>query len=336
MKLVVGMGTIDDYPALVEAGADEVFCGYISAQWGMRYGDQAPMNRREVLYPNVQIGSESELAILARMQEAFKVPVTLTLNAPYYMEDMLLFLQEYAQRCSDMGFQDFIIADENLIHLYDCRQHISNKKKLIHLSGEYGELNRLVLDELNQYAQIKRIIFPRQTTIEEMKRLIPYSNASTFEAFFLNEKCHYTGAYCNSIHSDFFCHMCQVPYQLEKINHGAESNDATSNDSSCDVTLNCSGKVVALDHDQEDTIVSEEASNASGCGYCALWKLRDAGITHLKIVSRGNYVEDTIKDVKRARKALAILEASSTEQEYIQNMKEELFPEGCSKNCYYL
>ena len=33
MKIVAGLGCIDDYPLFCEAGADEFFCGYVT--WGM-------------------------------------------------------------------------------------------------------------------------------------------------------------------------------------------------------------------------------------------------------------------------------------------------------------
>lgn len=299
MKLVVGMGTIDDYPALVKAGADELFCGYIPADWGNTFGRETAMNRREVLFPNVQIGSESELAILAQMQSHYQIPVTLTLNAPVYPEAAIPYLLNYIRRCITIGFDSFIIADENLLKAIKE----SGLDLKLHLSGEYGELNHLVLQELSTFTEIERVILPRQTTIDEMKQLISLSHVKNHEAFFLNEKCHFTGAYCNSLHSDFFCHICQLPYKIED-RHAMPSE-------------------------------TSQAPNASGCAYCALWRLRDAGITHLKIVSRGNYTEETIKDVKRAKLALQFLEQATLEEEYISAMKKALFPEGCSRNCYY-
>ena len=38
MKIVAGMGSIDDYIRLVKAGADEVFCGYVPASEEFRVG----------------------------------------------------------------------------------------------------------------------------------------------------------------------------------------------------------------------------------------------------------------------------------------------------------
>ncbi len=68
---------------------------------------------------------------------------------------------------------------------------------------------------------------------------------------------------------------------------------------------------------------------------CALYDLQKAGITYLKIVGRGNYTEFMQQDIIRLKKALMILETAETKREFRDRMKQELFPDGCSQNCYY-
>ena len=48
MKITAGLGSVDDYPMYVEAGADECFCGYVPFAWAEKYGVLNPLNRREV------------------------------------------------------------------------------------------------------------------------------------------------------------------------------------------------------------------------------------------------------------------------------------------------
>ena len=55
MKITAGLGSVDDYLPYVEAGADEFFCGYVPYEWMKNGGLTYPLNRREVLYYNVQI-----------------------------------------------------------------------------------------------------------------------------------------------------------------------------------------------------------------------------------------------------------------------------------------
>ena len=61
MKITAGLGSIDEYERFVQAGADEFFCGYVPFSWAEKYGTIMPLNRREVLCYNVQLGAYSEL-----------------------------------------------------------------------------------------------------------------------------------------------------------------------------------------------------------------------------------------------------------------------------------
>ena len=74
----------------------------------------------------------------------------------------------------------------------------------------------------------------------------------------------------------------------------------------------------------------------SAGGLCALYDLGQAGITHLKIVGRGNHPDRMVEDIRAMKRALEILDASKDRETYQKRMKQELFLSGCSKNCYYL
>ena len=147
-----------------------------------------------------------------------------------------------------------------------------------------------------------------------------------YEAFFLNEMCHFTGAYCNSFHCDEFAHLCHVPYELGNIDGRKKSSLAAAEERS--------GLCVETEPDGYVT-------GATGCGLCALYDLKKAGVTHLKIVGRGNYAEYAKRDIMQARLALRILaevESMETGQaaQYQKRVRTELFRGGCTKNCYYL
>ena len=87
MKIVAGLGSIDEYIPYVKAGADEFFCGYVPYSWTEKYGTLLPLNRREVLCSNVQLGAFSELEILASMVKKYEKPVHLTFNSLYYIPE---------------------------------------------------------------------------------------------------------------------------------------------------------------------------------------------------------------------------------------------------------
>lgn len=308
MKIVAGLGAVEDYQTLVQAGADEVFFGYVPHSWNKKYGNLMPLNRREVLYYHVQIGTFSEMKILSKMMNAMGVPVTITFNALYYTEKQYEEIAEMISQLMAIGFTRYIIADIGLLIFLRQKGIDCN----IHISGEMGEVNRLTFSILKPY-DISRMIFHRQNTIQDIKSCIAENQNETieYEAFFLNERCQFHGGFCNSMHCDELTHMCRVPYQLVPMKN---ENDR-------------------LDIPRTEPGEIPDVVGGTGCGLCALPLLKDAGVTHLKIVGRGNFVECMTRDIKYARRAIQIMEedTSSYQQRII-----ELLGGQCSHDCYYV
>lgn len=324
MKIVAGLGSIDEYETFVKAGADEFFCGYVPFSWAEKYGVLHPLNRREVLFYNVQIGSMSELQILKKMVDYYGKPVELTFNSIYYTGEQYPVIAEIITQCMAAGFENFIIADPALM-LYLRQQKINCG---IHLSGETAEVNRGMLEQMLPFG-IRRVIFHRKNSLEDMQSYIKEADfPHEYEAFILNELCHFSGAFCNSLHCDELTHLCRVPYELGNL-HKKEETDAAQKDvAETDRIQGKEGKGLPLDEDGYLT-------GSTGCGLCALYRMKQVGITHLKLVGRGNYTDFMEKDIRQLRKVLDILENSDSEAQYQKKMKASLFPDGCSQNCYY-
>jgi len=324
MKIVAGLGSIDEYETFVKAGADEFFCGYVPFSWAEKYGVIHPLNRREVLFYNVQIGSMSELQILKKMVDYYGKPVKLTFNSIYYTGEQYPVIAEIITQCMAAGFENFIIADPALM-LYLRQQKINCG---IHLSGETAEVNRGMLEQMLPFG-IRRVIFHRKNSLEDMQSCIKEADfPHEYEAFILNELCHFSGAFCNSLHCDELTHLCRVPYELGNL-HKKEETDAAQKDvAETDRIQGKEGKGLPLDEDGYLT-------GSTGCGLCALYRMKQVGITHLKLVGRGNYTDFMEKDIRQLRKVLDILENSDSEAQYQKKMKASLFPDGCSRNCYY-
>ncbi len=332
MKLTVGLGSVDEYIRFSEAGADEFFCGYVPYSWTQKYDTMMPLNRREVLCSNVQLGAFSELEILASMIRDYQRPVHLTFNSLFYLPEQYPEIAKIMKACMCLGFQSYIIADPALI-LY-LREH--NIDCEIHLSGETGEVNSRMVDFFQQFS-LKRVIFHRKSSFDDMKAVInaekSYGGLRTeteFEAFILNEMCQFTGAFCNSLHCDELGHLCRIPYWLKPLKESCTGSSFRQLRPS--VPAASSQTDVPNDSDLPEGYLC----GATGCGLCALYRLREIGITHLKLVGRGNYTDFMEQDIRMLRQALAILETSTSEKDFQLNMREQLFPQGCSSHCYYL
>ncbi len=339
MKITSGLGSIDDYPRYVRAGADELFCGYVPFSWSEKYGTVLPLNRREVLNYNVQIGSFSELEILANMVQKYQKPVHLAFNSLYYRQEQYEEITQIIQQCRSIGFDSYILADPALL-VYLRKEKIDCE---VHLSGDLGTVNS-AMTEVFAKEYPKRIIFQRKNTISEMRAVIRHITAqkeaarkewtypTEFEAFALNELCQFSGAFCNSLHCDEMGYLCRVPYWKKPMSFSESKLEKQEK--------NRPGENISISEwDSASELmnpVSEDGylCGATGCGLCTLKQLSDAGITHLKLVGRGNYTDFMERDIRNLRRTLEILEDSSTEEEYIRAMKAELFPNGCSHMCY--
>ncbi len=323
MKIVAGLGSVDEYIRYCEAGADEFFCGYVPYEWTKKYGTMTALNRREVLCCNVQIGGREEMEILSSMMRVYNKPVHLTFNSLYYLPEQYPLICRMISDCLGMGFRSYIIADPALI-LYLYQQGIDCE---IHLSGELGEMNSGVA-EIFRKMNLKRIIFHRKNSAADMQAVIEavkrkqgaQADQMEYETFVLNELCQFSGSFCNSLHCDELGHLCRVPYWLEETGDNRsrknyELPDQTEEDEDTDITYLC---------------------GQSGCGLCELYALQKAGITHVKLVGRGNHVDSMEQDIRNLRKALEILEQAESEETFRKQMRQELFLNGCSRNCYYL
>lgn len=314
LKITAGIGTIEDYILYAKAGADEMFAGYIPHSWMEQQGAIHSLNRREVFYYNVQLGSRSELEILAEMAKEYQKPVTITLNSLTYGKEQYPLILKVIEECEELGFTSFIVADPTLLLWIRKHPLFCEGKIRIHLSGECGEVNTPMIREMKALG-VSRIIFHRKNTIADMKTMIQKERENgsrcSFEAFAMNEQCQFNGSFCNSLHCDELEPACRIPYLLQ---NGTD--------------------VAELKRDTEMN-ADPDLPGRTGCGLCALWRLQAAGVEYLKVVGRGNYTEDMIRDIQVLKKALLGMERCHSEEEYITSMKDEIFPHGCSGNCYY-
>ena len=158
-----------------------------------------------------------------------------------------------------------------------------------------------------------------------------------YEAFALNELCQFSGSFCNSLHCDELGHLCRVPYWMGEVSdkqrkRHAEAYGESGQQSQESVGYSEGGESDSIDEDAEAGYICGQ----SGCGLCELYALQKAGITHVKLVGRGNYVNSMEQDIRNLRKALKILGQAESEELFKKKMRQELFSGGCSGNCYYL
>ena len=342
MKITAGLGALEDYERLSAAGANELFAGFVPLDWLERYANFTPLNRREVLLQGIQLSTMDEMRLLTRRIADTGVPVALTFNSTCYLPEQYPRIAEMLEALGELGFQDWILADPALLY----HLHTRGIPGRVHLSGEAGCFSP---DALRFFARmgVSRCIFPRKITPEEMAAFPRALPELEYEAFALNELCHYSGAFCASLHCDELEHLCCVPYRPSgpAFSGGAPAQrrwseagpQATPSGPDCPSghalqSPDAGPEAGALQRQCAESIPEEESFSPfgeSGCALCALPALRRAGVTHLKIVGRGAHPESIARDIRLLRRALALGDASP------EALRTLLPGRRCAGRCYY-
>lgn len=320
MNVVVPLTWVDDYEDLVAAGADEFYTGYLPLKWIQKYSALSPVNRRENLVHKVNIHDSINLKKLADKVSRFGVPVKFTFNALNYSPNQYDDLMDVIYELLSYNFRTFIVADLGLLHKIvetkvDCK---------IHISGELSYASTLLFDFLEQYG-FSRYIFPRKTSLSEMESCILYNKEKKrlyeYEAFILNELCPYSGAMCNTLHSELHKNFCNLPNTI--VNKIPESTFMKKD-------LLIANKFKDFAQKREKALGDSDRNmtiGKTGCGLCDLQRMKEIGITHLKIVGRGANKERISSDIKYVKKI------ANTNNYCKQEISKEI---QCTKLCYYL
>ncbi len=278
MDIVAGLGSIDVFPALADAGADEVFVGYVPGGWYEKYSDFLPLNRREVRLQGIQIDAMGDMRMLHAMAADANVRVSVAFNSPVYAPQQYRMIGDMISDLHAAGYDRWIVADPGLMCAL-ARDHAPGR---IILSGEAGAFNADAIAFFADRFSISRCIFPRRTSIDEMAQCRARFPDMETEAFVLNENCRYSGAFCMSAHCDAFDPICRVAYRA------------------------CGSNIGDADHGAD---AADDDFGAGGCGICAIGALERAGVTHLKVVGRGAHPDLICRDVRVLRRALDMPEA---------------------------
>jgi len=332
MKVVTPLSDISSYEPLVEAGADEFFCGFIPFEWLKVYSSVLPLNRRENHAISWNICTLSSMKILRKMVEYYKVPVKITFNAHYYIESQYPVLIDIVKKLLESGFNNFIIADIAFIMYlrdkgFDCN---------IHLSGEAEVYNRMSIRFLDRF-NIARYVFPRKTPIENMKSCISNSGVlnKEYEAFILNALCQFSGGFCNALHCDELQPICSMPQKISKTN-GSQGKFAAVENTIRIKEIVDSGIRAKTEGKTTDSDKNKIPFGLEGCGVCKIKELMDIGVTHLKIVGRGYSLDSLINDVKNVREIINTAAIYDDYGKFENAVKENYFKNKCPEYCYYM
>jgi len=312
MRIISPVDRAEEAELLLEAGADELYGGYIPAEWRQRYGLLASINQRT--FEGAQLESREALAAVVSAAHRRGRSFSLTLNAPFYSEAQMPLLLEYVDRAVEVGIDGVILADLALLRLLR-RRHPG----LEYHASTLAHLSNSAAVEFYARQGVSRVVFPRHLTVAEMGTVVGKLPQVRFDAFLLVGKCPNTEGLCTFHHSrPDKIWPCEIPYRITPAAEPASP---------------------ALERAMLRQGSWSQTDRRHGCGLCAIPFLLQAGIYGLKLVGRGAATAQKVKNVQLASDFLALAASEHDFGAYRRRAvaaHRERFGAPCSPNvCYY-
>jgi putative protease len=311
MRIISPVDNLQEAAMLLEAGADELYGGYLPVEW-KDYSLAASLNQRT--FSAAQIGTENELREIVDLAHTRGGTFALTLNAPFYTDAQLPMLTDYIDRMVALGIDSLILADVGVLRFLKERHPVIeyHASTLAHLTNA-GSV-RLMAEQ-----GMQRVVLPRHLTVADMTAVIQQVPDVLFDAFLLVGKCPNTEGLCTFHHSSpEKLWPCEIPYEIAPLGNGASE-----------------GMQQAMKKQESWS----ETNRRHGCGLCAIPHLQKAGVHGLKLVGRGAPAAQKVRNVTLAKDFLLLVSEAVDPAEYRRKAMaahKERFGAACHQNvCYY-
>ncbi len=304
LQILSPVSRADETGPLIEAGADDLYCGVLPWDWRKNYSVAASLNRRQednpVICTTPHMTSFKELEKSIKIAHKQNSNVLLTLNEHYYDQGQYGYLIKYLEKALKAGVDGFIAGDVGII--LTIREMAPEAK--VHISTAGTAFNS---ETVHFYRDIgaSRIILPRHLSLEEIEKIAQNADGVELEAFVLNSRCANVDGFCTHQHglADF------IP----------EKNRKRDFENACMVPYNITADIKGCGHEKAEKLLQDRVSwerqhfwsamhiDERPCGACALYEFEKTGLAGVKIVGRQNTTEKKIKDVKFIRQLLKFL-----------------------------
>jgi len=354
MDILCPTNHVSEVRALGDAGATELYCGVMRPELLEEYTGSFSLNSRHVA--EASLPGFDELAQLVSAVHDRGMKVYAAYNAIYPpMQQQIL--RDEIDSAAATGIDGLIIADVPLM-IYTRKHHPEVKIIASTLAGAFNSRTCALFSKLGA----GRITLPRSLTVEEIERTADMCPGTEFEVFAMSERCYFSNALCHFEHATYrtrggftaaFADLARrtMGRRMAALT-GSYSNRFVNSLQDAFVARNgmmCCRKYTADLVDKtgearqrglEFRFVDTWNNFREACGLCALYDIaRVPGVKSVKIVGRQSLTSRKKWDVEMVRRALELLEAGMSRQEFESRVKEirkEYYPLYCGEGfCYY-
>ena len=355
MDILAPVNKPQEVPAVISAGATELYCGVMPTQWRGSYTNMASPNRREWESSNLQ-GFDQLRAVVDAAHDR-SVPVYVTLNALYTAKQY----QTLRGQVEDMvacGVDAAIVADLGMI--LTLREWAPDWE--LHVSTGGTTFNS---DTVAFYKGIglKRIVLPRHFRVDEMVAMAQSNPDVRFEAFIMNRGCKNIDGFCtfhHGVNEVRFSRLWKIPKKLnldkalltamrrmprpaaEAVARAGLFGSVGACFLNYHIHAETSRTVPGEAVRRARETVSSSFNLLAGidtCGGCALRPLVNGGVTTVKIVGRNDLTSKKVKDVQYLKALGRFIDDPSVDDDaFRRKAKAEfrrVFGYDCNERCYY-
>jgi U32 family peptidase len=302
MKITAPISRIDEIVPMAAAGANELYCGVVPREWIARFNTGA-VNRR--YFGNLE--SMEQLGQAVDIAHQNGTALLLVLNAQQYGSAHQGALVELARAFHGYGGDAVIVADIGLI----ARLRQDVPALAIHVSSVAACRNSAGVGFYRGLGA-RRVILPRDVSLEEIETIAAGCSPVEIEAFVLNDGCVFEEGACHSIHLPA---RQGGPICIDKRPFVYRDAQGQS------VSPGMSRKLRDNDADYQRWLWYRFGcgftTSANGypwgpCGLCAIARLAAAGVASIKIAGREGATERKLKSVEMVRAVLDRVRAGAT------------------------
>lgn len=316
MSILVPFNNEQTLEAFRNAGASEFYIGFVDDAWTQRFGQTADLNRLSGFRAQANAYTFEQLLEVIERAAAAGVRLYVPFNAGMYTDAQLEFIaSRYFEPLAAAGCEGAILSGTDLIAP-------AKQAGLKAVASTMCGIFNVDIAAVYVAAGIDRIIFPRESTLEDISQVSAAFPELAFEVFLMRNGCVFSDTYCLGRHCDGHYSLCRDLVHGERWNEQLYPVDA---------------------HTQQ---LAQRTSDEWGalfgqaCGQCALWRLEQLGASAYKIVGRCDNPDEIAADIALTARNLKIAHSCATETEYHARMERPTGYNGTNAcagrmNCYY-
>jgi collagenase-like PrtC family protease len=334
MKLKSPLTDKREVKPLVEAGADEFFCGIEPIEWRKRFRDFSISQRST----SANFTRLSDLEAAITRAHRLKAKVHVAINAFFYLEEQYKCATQIIKEVLSRGADGIIFADLGLL-LTTPTSLLKNKSMII---GTDAVIFNHEVCNFYKRLGVTRVVIPRSITIDEMKDMVIKDRVMEYEVFIIHDLCFF---------EDGLCTYCKEGAgTVKKESSGRKKVYFFSSSrlqkrgfgGGCRTGFRC--QKISLSKNKRIGAIRYfhfwMKKHIQGCGACALYDFKRLGISSLKVLDRNLPTKAKIQATSFIKRALDFLEDNDiSRSDYIQRCRglfKKTFGARCNLyDCYY-